>query len=361
MPTPTSTSPPLISIVTPCHNAVEFVGETIESVLAQTDSNRELIVVDDGSTDGSWEVISSYAGRITPVRLRDNRGASHARNRGAELARGEYLMFLDADDVLAPGTLACLLAAISGRTDSIAVCRWKRLRRSGEGWFPAPADVPLPRPDADPLGEWLEDRWVPPCAVLWEREVYDRVGGWDEALSYNDDGDLMMRAFLHGARIIVAECGESYYRFHGGERVSVGTDLFSASKLESGMRVFEKLSDQLAHRGSLASYRIRIGAAYLKLAMLGYQHGHREIARECLRRGERYAGRMQVSATWVGRVLERVFGLERKEAIAAALGRWRVLTGRRRVVFQRKSSHDAGSGTLRASGESSSSGEEREG
>ncbi|MDP9348276.1 MAG: glycosyltransferase, partial [Gemmatimonadota bacterium] len=165
---------PLVSVITPCYNAEPFVGETIRSVLAQTHPAVEHVLVDDASTDGSWAVIKRYAAehpeRIRALRLEENRGGSHARNRGAELARGAFLMFLDADDLIAPDTLASLANAAGSHPAGIGICAWKRLRPREDGrWVTGPADVPLPPSDPDgALRAWLEVcSWVPPCAVLW--------------------------------------------------------------------------------------------------------------------------------------------------------------------------------------------------
>ncbi|HLL84058.1 MAG TPA: glycosyltransferase family 2 protein, partial [Longimicrobium sp.] len=178
---------PLVSVVTPCYNAAPFVAETIESVLAQTHPAVEQIVVDDASTDGSWEVVERYAAahphRVRAVRLEANRGGSHARNRGAELARGEMVMFLDADDTIAPDTLGALAEGAGGHAGSIAYCPWERSKLApGGDWVATPPDVPLPSPDPDEaLRGWLAgSSWVPPCAVLWTRAAYERTGGWDE-------------------------------------------------------------------------------------------------------------------------------------------------------------------------------------
>ena len=116
------TGEPLVTVITPCCNAAPFVAETIESVLAQSYPHIEHIVIDDGSVDASWEVIQKYVPRVTAVRLERNRGGSYARNRGAERARGEFLMFLDADDLIAPDTIGALVKAARQQTGAIAMC-----------------------------------------------------------------------------------------------------------------------------------------------------------------------------------------------------------------------------------------------
>ena len=139
----------LVSVVTPCYNAVAFIAETIQSVSAQTYAPVEHIVVDDASTDGSRAVVGGFS-HVQVVNLEHNRGGSHARNVGASLARGEFLMFLDADDVLAPDTLMALVSAIRRKRTTIGVCPWRRRQRNARGqWVLAPADVPLPTPGAN--------------------------------------------------------------------------------------------------------------------------------------------------------------------------------------------------------------------
>ena len=90
---------PLVSIIIPCYNNEAFVKQAIESALQQTYTNVEIIVIDDGSTDGSLEIIRSFENHIQ-WETGSNQGAPKARNRGLELAQGEYIRFLDADDIL---------------------------------------------------------------------------------------------------------------------------------------------------------------------------------------------------------------------------------------------------------------------
>jgi glycosyltransferase involved in cell wall biosynthesis len=91
---------PLFTIIIVCHNHEEFVREAVESALFQKHPNKEIIVVDDGSQDGTANVLQTFGDSIVFARLPENRGAGAARNHGASLAVGEYLVFLDGDDVL---------------------------------------------------------------------------------------------------------------------------------------------------------------------------------------------------------------------------------------------------------------------
>ena len=93
---------PLVSVIIPCYNASRFLAEAIESVLAQTHENLELVVVDDGSTDDSREIVRGFGERVRSEPLPHNQGVNFARNRGVEVARGEFVQFLDSDDLLRP-------------------------------------------------------------------------------------------------------------------------------------------------------------------------------------------------------------------------------------------------------------------
>lgn len=339
IPEPSSSPPLLVSVVIPCYNAAPFVAETIDAVLRQTYRHVEAIVVDDASTDGSWEVIRSYGERITAVRQDENGGGCQARNRGAALARGQYLMFLDADDAIATETLAGLVAALGDRPDHIAVCRWRRLVRVDDQWTKQPAEVAFPATEGDALHEWLMGRYVPPCGVLWPRDVYDSTGGWDESIRKNQDGDIMMRALADGARLVVAEQGEAYYRSHGDERLSVSTDIFSERQLRSRMRVLEKLEAQLERQGRLAAYVDALGWAYSEIAREGLPL-HPALGRECLLRSEQHSGSSPSPAllgrTFSGRLLSRILGVHRKEWIAQRLAHWGIMTGERRRFVSRR-------------------------
>jgi glycosyltransferase involved in cell wall biosynthesis len=114
-------SDPLVSIIIPCYNAEKYIADAIQSALGQTYPNCEVIVIDDGSTDGSLEVIKAFAGSIA-FETGPNRGGCAARNRGAELAEGTVFQFLDADDLLTPESVQCKVLAQSHAATNEIVC-----------------------------------------------------------------------------------------------------------------------------------------------------------------------------------------------------------------------------------------------
>jgi hypothetical protein len=217
----------------------------------------------------------------------------------------------------------------------MGVCSWQRLRRNPSGaWVPVAPEAPLPVPGADHLREYLVAMcigWVPPCAILWRRDAYDPMGGWDEALSSGDDTDLLLRALLDGVRIALATGGEAYYRQHGTARLSLSADVFSADRLESRLRTLEKFRAQLEAQGKLAVYAQPLGTVYHEQARLAYQQGFVSLGREFQARGEQLAGRPQLaSRTRIGHLLFRLLGMERKERLMQSLAAWGVGTRERR-------------------------------
>ena len=110
-------SAPFVSILIPCHNAAPWLATTLESALAQSWPHREIILVDDGSTDGSLALAQTFAGRGVRVFAQPNSGASAARNHAIRESHGDFLQFLDADDLISPGKLAAQLAHQLGGSD----------------------------------------------------------------------------------------------------------------------------------------------------------------------------------------------------------------------------------------------------
>lgn len=210
---------PRVSILIPAYNAAPWISATLDSALAQTYPHHEIIVVDDGSRDDTLAVARAHAARH-PGRIRvetqSNAGASAARNHGLRLARGDYLQFLDADDLLSPGKIAAQAGFLSARPPgTLATCAWGRFHDDPAAArfvddavfrdFSAVDFLVL----AGDTGAMLH-----PSCWLVPRTVAERAGPWDESLSLNDDGEYFARIMLASAGF--AFCAEptarSYYR-----------------------------------------------------------------------------------------------------------------------------------------------------
>jgi len=179
----------LVSVIIPTRNRAAMVREAVDSVLAQKDARLELIVVDDGSTDETPEVLSSYRDRIRLIR-QDNRGVSAARNRGVQAARGEWIAFLDSDDLWLPGKLRAQLSFFASHP-GLLICQTEEVWiRNGRRWNPKKYHA---KPSGYCFGRLLERCLVSPSAVMMHRSLLDGVGLFDESLPACEDYDLWLR------------------------------------------------------------------------------------------------------------------------------------------------------------------------
>ncbi|WP_404379856.1 glycosyltransferase family 2 protein [Caenispirillum salinarum] len=254
---------PTVSVIIPCYNAETWLAQTIGSVLDQTRPPDEVIVVDDGSPDGSLALARRFEERgAVRVLALENGGAARARNLGALAATGDALMFLDADDVLAPDALEHLLTALQKAAasrsggDAIAACPWERLHLSGDGrWISGPPTCATRLPGADVLASWLTGWYYPPCCVLWSRAAFQRTGGWDEALLSNQDGDLMMRALALGIPLAETPHGRAFYRRLPDAGASLSGKRLGAPQTRSRLAVGKKLAAWMTDHDGMTAYR----------------------------------------------------------------------------------------------------------
>lgn len=268
-----------ISVIIPCHNGQPYLSQAIRSVLDQKRAPDEVILIDDSSTDDSAAIADSFG---APVRVESMRfgNAARTRNYGASLAGGDALMFMDADDVLAPDALDALGSEVERHPNSIATCPWFRLELKGGRWLRQPPSCEARLPGQDALDAWLRGWYQPPCSILWSRSAYERVGPWDPQAGPNDDGDLMMRALVLGVPLRMVSRGSAFYR-----RMPEGTESLSGTRLgEEGLlariHVVVKIAQLLSHRMQLDRYRPAVGHALSRI-MWDASNDYPEIAAMC--------------------------------------------------------------------------------
>jgi glycosyltransferase involved in cell wall biosynthesis len=219
----------LVSVVIPCYNAKRFLTETLESALAQSYPHTEIIVVDDGSTDGTAALIRAYADRVK-AEFGPNRGASAARNRGTVLAAGEFIQYLDADDVLPPEAVEQRVAALQSAAAEVAYSDWEKLVENSEGAFEAGERVTkrLDELDANPDVAHLKF-WAPPAALTYRRSIVEKIGGWKEWLPIIQDARFLQDAALAGGRFVHVPGVGARYRVHCGASLSRRSEAAFAS------------------------------------------------------------------------------------------------------------------------------------
>jgi len=195
---------PLVSVIITNYNYARFLNEAIASALGQTYPNIEVIVVDDGSTDESVLVAKKH-----PVRVieQPNSGVARARNRGAAEARGEYIVFLDADDVLQPTFVEHCFRALR---DSRAAYAYTAVEKFG-----LQSGLLHTKPF---VGRELFDGNFVPVTTLLEKRVFLDAGGFDATWSAHEDHELWARLFVRGQSGVYVDEPLLRYRFHGSSR-----------------------------------------------------------------------------------------------------------------------------------------------
>jgi glycosyltransferase involved in cell wall biosynthesis len=214
---------PLVSILIPAYNSAEWIAETIHSAIGQTWPHKEIIVVDDGSTDRTAEVARRFASKAVTVVSTKNQGAAAARNHALQLSQGEYIQWLDADDLLAPDKIERQLAALR-ESDSKRVLlssAWAFFNyRTNRARFTST----LLWHDLSPV-EWLQRKMdnnlhMQTATWLTSRELAEAAGPWDKRLLSDDDGEYFCRVLLASERTRFVSEAKVFYRITQSSRLS---------------------------------------------------------------------------------------------------------------------------------------------
>ncbi|GGK38275.1 glycosyltransferase family 2 protein [Salinarimonas ramus] len=243
-----------IAVVVPALNSRSTLPATLRTLLAQTRPPDEILVVDNGSQDDTIAVALAFAPRVRVLSCA-RPGAAAARAAGAAASECERVMFLDADDVVAPDTLQALDTALDEAPDGVAACPWLRFEPHAEGYRVAPASCRERRVGEDALGAWLTGWYHPPCSVLWSRAAYRASGGWDPAIGVNDDGDLAMRALAAGVPLVTTSRGTGYYRRALEPASTLSGARARPDGLASRLLVLDRIAGILAREGRLDDAR----------------------------------------------------------------------------------------------------------
>jgi glycosyl transferase family 2 len=258
--------PSLVSVVIPSFNGGGYLGEAIDSALAQTYPAVEIVVVDDGSTDDTRARVARYGDRVRYLH-QENRGLPGARNTGIRAARGSYLAFLDHDDRFLPEKLARQVAVLEARPDvGLVYTGWHFIDGDGRRLPPTGWD----RRDGDVLADLIVENMIYPAAAMVRKAPVDAVGGFDETLTGLEDWDLWLRLALRGVHWACVDEPLLEYRVHPGQMHKHGADrrlrnrlaildkVRAAPDLAPEIRALEAVARQNAYLQA-AAHRLRAG------------------------------------------------------------------------------------------------------
>jgi glycosyltransferase involved in cell wall biosynthesis len=316
----------LVSILIPAFNAQEWIGDTLRSAVGQTWGPKEIIVVDDGSTDKTLNVARQFESASVRVVTQENQGAAAARNKALAISQGEYIQWLDADDLLAPDKIARQMQVVdqSQRRRTLLSSAWGRFKyRHYQAAFVQTALWC----DLSPT-EWLlrrmgQNLYMQTATWLVSRELTEAAGPWDTRLLGDDDNEYFCRVLLASDGVRFVPEARVYYRSFGyGSLSYVG---LSDKRIEAhwlSMRLHLSYLQSLEN-----SERVRVACLRYLQAWLHYFYPERlDIVERAEQLADDFGGQLELPRLsrklgWIQRILGRKMA-KRGQLSLEKIGRW---------------------------------------
>lgn len=249
---------PLVSILIPAFDAQQWIAETIQSALGQTWPRKEIIVVDDGSTDQTLAIARRSASKNVSIIAQENQGAAAARNKAFAICQGDYIQWLDADDLLAPDKIARQVESLNRGTTqrTLLSAGWARfMYRPHKARF-VPTTLWC---DLSPL-EWLLRKWehhtyMQTGSWLVSRQLTEAVGPWDTRVQFDDDGEYFCRVIVKSDGIRFVQDAKVFYRRSGLTSLSHNRNLEAhLLSMQLQVRHLRSLEDSKRVRAACLKY-----------------------------------------------------------------------------------------------------------
>lgn len=313
----------LVSVIIPCYNAERWIGEAIASCLQQTYQPMEIIVIDDGSTDGSPDILRSFGARIR-WESGPRRGACYARNRGFSLSAGRYVQFLDADDYLMPEKIKRQVLFLDETGVEVVYGDWRHQHHEPDGRIVF-GEIQMSGAQDDILEALLGEWWTANLSLLMRREVVVGCGGWDEALGAAQDRDFFISIAISGANIRYQPGCYSVYRRYGNVTVSTAN---LHRWLESHWRLLDKAENTLSGSSRLSDkYRRALARSYFSIARNYYDIDRSKYA-QALKKALSLGSDFRPEGSVFYRLVQRTLGFKLADELASRKKKvWNALQG----------------------------------
>ncbi|MBE9143988.1 glycosyltransferase [Planktothrix mougeotii] len=272
---------PRVSVIIPTYNCAQYIEQCVKSVLEQTYTNYEVIVIDDGSQDKTQQILKPFLSVIKYI-YQNNQGAAKARNHGCEIAQGEFLAFLDGDDFFLPQKLAEQVATFDhDPTIDLVQSGWCIVNQKGIG-----VSVITPWGNAPELNleTWVLHKCVRPSAMILRREWWEKVGGFDHRYPPTEDLDFVLRLSLMGCKTVWFKEIHACYRQHDHNLMSGGLKVIENTEIV--MNQFfnhPNLPDQIRRLRRKESYE-----RWVWLAWRMYRDAYPDLMISCLENSIKY-------------------------------------------------------------------------
>jgi len=304
---------PKVSVIIPTYNYGKYIETAIESVLSQTYRDYEIIVIDDGSTDNTKDVIATNYNKSVRYYYQKNKGASAARNKGIRESNGEYLLFLDADDFIGKNTLSAFMNCSKKSPNRILYGSWVRYRIEKEKLIKMQVREEFKGDDL--LNAWFRGSFYIVCnSIFWYHKIVQHLNGWDEELTVGDDADIAHRALMEGYQFIYCPGAVSYYQYHP-EVKSISSNINSEEIAKTQLFDAKKKEKLLLEKQLLHKYKDALAVNYYNLARKHalQQPEMAQIFYEEFRRLKKYGKPPGSVLNWI---FTTILGLEKKEKLA---------------------------------------------
>lgn len=285
---------PSVAVIIPCWNAERWIARAIQSVLDQDYPNLELIVVDDGSSDRSLEIVKGFGDRLI-LESGPNGGPAHARNKGLALSDSEFIQFLDADDYLEGALISGMVDAAVARGADLVL--GPTVIETPDGKRSARTGCASIMPNPDLVRAWLDGAYVQTGGQFWRRAFLNEIGGWDPRVLRMDDVEIALRGLLAGAKVTISHDGVAVWcnyddPLRRSRRVDPATWRSTAECLtrlaqvaaerQPGLELIFARELYSVARGAMAHGSHQIGVAALKNARALGLRGHPGSRRRAL-------------------------------------------------------------------------------
>jgi glycosyltransferase involved in cell wall biosynthesis len=315
---------PLVSILIPAFNAQDWIADTLRSAIGQTWEQKEIVVVDDGSTDQTLAVVRQFESDSVRVFTQQNQGAASTRNRAFQLCKGDYIQWLDADDLLSPDKIARQMEAAEngGNGRLLLSCSWGQFfyRYDRTRFVPNALWNNLSRT------EWLTRKmesnlFMQTATWLVSREITEAAGPWNPQLLGDDDGEYFCRVLLQSEGVRFVPDAKVYYRASGASSLSYIA--YSDRKRKAQWHSMKLHMNYLLSLEN--SPRTRAACVqYMQNWSVSFRSEAPDLIEEMRQRAAQLGGKMETPRfSWKYSWIERLFGTQAARRAEVLLQRWK--------------------------------------